>query len=113
MKSKTPHTKEPFTVPEGYFEQLTARVMKRVEREAARPRAMELPHATRQWQRAGAAAAIVAIMALAGYGIASPGDDPEREATGPHATENAVYTVDEVADYAMLDHQDIYEIISE
>ena len=40
-------------------------------------------------------------------------DDKDMNIATQSADSQQTYNVDDVADYAMLDHQDIYEIISE
>ena len=40
-------------------------------------------------------------------------DDKDMDIATQHTENQQTYNVDDVADYAMLDHQDIYEIISE
>lgn len=112
MKNDIPKIQEPFRVPEGYFDTLTARIMERVGSETPRvpaPRRRVLP----LWRRAAAAAAVIAVLSTGAYLLG--GSIATGTADGGQATADATasYTVDDVADYAMLDHQDVYEIISE
>ena len=107
--------KNPYTVPDGYFEQLTERVMSRLPESSSAP-AIETPAATEPAQRpalirrlrpwlvaACIAGAIVCttVYLRPGINTSKPNDE----------LADAIYTdsyIDDAADYAMVDNQEIY-----
>lgn len=99
---------EHFTVPEGYFDTLPERVMERLPQRGFQP--LRLHRSRPLLWRAAAAVAVLAVTGAGWYGYASR--DTADVASAP-AQKVEQYTVDDVADYAMLDRQDVYELISE
>lgn len=101
--------KEPFRAPEGYLDSLTADIMKRIPAEA-QPITMSQRRGRAVWYSAACITLLLGLSAMAYlYMPDGKGMNVATQSTEGQQT----YNVDDVADYAMLDHQDIYEIISE
>lgn len=101
--------KEPFRAPEGYLDSLTADIMKRIPSEA-QPITMSQRRGRAVWY---SAACITLLFGLSTMVYLYMPDDKVMNVATQSADNQQTYNVDDVADYAMLDHQDIYEIISE
>ena len=101
--------KEPFRAPEGYLDSLTADIMKRIPAEA-QPITMSQRRGRALWY---SAACITLLFGLSTMVYLYMPDDKVMNVATQSADNQQTYNVDDVADYAMLDHQDIYEIISE
>lgn len=102
-------TKNPFTVPEGYFEQLTAQVMDRLPEK--KPAKVAVMKRLRPWLYA--AACVCVGVFTAGVLFNSQNDNSkELEQMATLEQENINYYsdnyIDEEADYAMFDNQEIY-----
>lgn len=106
MKNEEEYIKEkmgrqnPFTVPDGYFESFSAKMMERLPEKQAKVRPL------RRWYYA-AACACIALFGASVFLMQADGD----EAVVASATEHEMYDasyVDEAVDYAMVDNQDIY-----
>jgi len=101
--------RNPFVVPEGYFEQLTDQVMQSLPER--RPRAKAI------WMRPVfyAAASVCALFVCAAVWLAWP--QASAPSQGPMAEvvqqEPDDTFFDEAADYMMLDNQDIYAYLSD
>lgn len=101
--------RNPFLVPEGYFDQLPDQIMKALPERK--------PKAKSVWMRPViyAAASIAALLICTGAYLALSSDETKHEAvlvTQPQQQE--VYDeFDEAADYMMLDNHDIYALLSE
>ena len=105
---------EPFKVPEGYFDNLTADIMSRLPDQPFQPvNAKREPH--RRWITAAAAAVVVTVMSAVTFAAFSlPENDSAAQgiaAAEPSASTES--TVEDVMDYAMIDHQDLYAILTE
>ena len=110
LKSKM-GTRNPFTVPEGYFDQLTAQVMQKINVEEEK-KAKKTKPAIMRTLRPLLYAAACSCIALFGVAIYQ---HPNHEATEAQELQsNIVVTgysdsyIEECADYAMLDNDDIY-----
>ena len=101
--------KEPFRAPEGYLDSLTADIMKRIPAEA-QPITMSQRRGRAIWY---SAACITLLLGLSAMAYLYMPDDKDMDVATQSTDSQQTYNVDDVADYAMLDHQDIYEIISE
>lgn len=101
--------KEPFRVPEGYLDSLTADIMKKIPAEA-QPITMSQRRGRAVWY---SAACITLLLGLSAMAYLYMPDDKDMDIATQSTDSQQTYNVDDVADYAMLDHQDIYEIISE
>ncbi len=108
----------PFSVPEHYFEDFTSRLMARLPEQAtvsAAPVQKNRP-VGRRWLVA-AAAALVGLMAGGAAVWFSAEEAPQsvaRTAPVETTTTESAYggSFDELADYAMLDNEDIYAYVS-
>ncbi len=104
--------RNPFRVPEGYFEQLTAQVMEQIPEEPKQPvRAKSI------WLRPVfyAAASVCALLISATVWLALPSEQPS---ASPMQAQTAVQQedsdtyLDEAADYMMLDNHEIYTLLA-
>ena len=98
--------KNPFTVPEGYFDQLTSQVMSQLPERRQESRVVQL----RKWFYAAACVAAVAVMGLT-FHFHQQAEDQAVVASVDTNIENSY--IDEVADYAMLDNSEIYAYLAE
>lgn len=98
--------KNPFTVPEGYFDQLTSQVMSQLPERRQKSRVVQL----RKWFYAAACVTAVAVMGLT-YHFHQQADDQAVVASVDSNTDNSY--IDEAADYAMLDNTEIYAYLAE
>ena len=106
--------KNPFTVPEGYFEQLTAQVMERLpEKPQQQKKKTVVIKQLRPWLYAAACVCVgVFIAALAFNNDNEQVRKQMQMATAEQENVEGYYYsdnyIDEEADYAMVDTQDIY-----
>lgn len=108
--------KQPFSVPEGYFDQFASQFMENLPEREEEAVVVRLDSHSR-WStiRRWSVAACLAI-ALAGAGMwAFQGESPK--ATGAadasqFASSNYNTAIDQAADYAMMDNGDIYAYVS-
>lgn len=110
----------PFRVPEGYFDQLTERVMaqlsEQVTAELSEQVTAQLPErrqksrfvALRPWLYAAACIVVLLVLSVT-FLFQRPADDTQQVAAN---TVESTY-MDEAADYAMLDNAEIYACLSE
>lgn len=107
----------PFSVPQGYFDTLAQRMIDRlpahevrmIPNEETKKNKYRLP----TWARLGAAAAVVAAICMAGIGFFN--DEPSTSspvASTTMATYSSEDNIDAMADYIMVDDQDLYAYIS-
>lgn len=107
----------PFSVPEGYFDNLAQRMIDNLPAHEVRMIPTEEKKKSRnrlfQWARYGAAAAVVAAVCMAGMHFIN--NEPTAQ-TQVAASTTASYSSDEnidaMADYIMADDQDLYAYIS-
>lgn len=105
----------PFRVPEGYFDRLTADVMARLpERQSENPKEEKTARRI-QLRRSWLAAASVAVVAIVGtlvyFNRLNPADTADKQVAAVAAPVSDSY-IDEAADYLMMDHQDIYACLT-
>lgn len=99
---------QPFRVPDGYFDQLADRLMQQLPDAEAEPQKPTLLVHMRPWLYAAACAVLLVggatlFMRQADFDTAS-----QQMAVVQDAAISADQSIDEAADYAMLDNQDIY-----
>lgn len=109
----------PFRVPEGYFDQLTERVMAQLpERDqqteviplsARRPKSRLV--ALRPWLYAAACTVAVVVMGLTFHHSNEPVEEQSLASTSSTNTESQY--MDDAADYVMLDNAEIYACLAE
>ncbi len=107
-----------FSVPEGYFDTIAQRVMDRIPANEVRmmPAMEEKKSSSRGllWVRLGTAAAVLAVVFSLGFYFT--GDNQQQSsqmAEAPKAVyNNNVDNVDAIADYIMVDDQDLYAYLS-
>ena len=122
--------RNPFTVPEGYFEQLTQQVMDRIpqttatidmqpalhaeEQPARKPARVAVMKRLRPWLYAAACICVGVFIAALAFNNRSEVAAPQTSAPQIAANTQADYGyysdayIDEAADYAMIDNQEIY-----
>ena len=111
--------KQPFTVPDGYFDQLAERVMERLpEQQPASVPQVSVGHKWRRWAVAAAAVGIVLTGSLVFMGQRSGNEGLATTSHRATATTTDAYSssnssLDMAADYAMLDNDEIYAMVSE
>ena len=126
---KTVGNRNPFRVPEGYFEQFTEQLMQQLpEREQTVAKHVDMAqqqsdsqlHARkvhmRPWLYAAACTALALMLGVSYYFMQSPATSSESApvaVVAPATTTPDYSYIDEVADYAMLDNAEIYACLSE
>ena len=113
--------RNPFTVPEGYFEQLTQQVMDKIPqavitemRPVRKPAKVAVMKRLRPWLYAAACICVGVCIAAIAFNNRSEVATPQHAAQHIAANEQADYGyysdtyIDEEADYAMIDNQEIY-----
>lgn len=111
--------KQPFTVPDGYFDQLTERVMERLpEQQPASVPQVPLRNRWRRWAVAAAAVGVIMTGSLVFIGQRSGNESlATMKHRAPAATDihssSDYSSLDMAADYAMLDNDEIYAMVSE
>ena len=111
----------PFRVPDGYFDQLTERVMSQLpEREQSAeqvslmtPRHKSRLVALRPWLYAAACMVAVVFMGVAFYFHQVKEDQTLANANVVNTTNTESQYIDEYADYVMLDNTEIYAYLAE
>jgi len=109
-------TRNPFRVPEGYFENLPLQIMEQLPEQPADQRISTARHATllRRFRPLLAAAALllVAVLSVTAYlNYQSNTSDEQQMAAVQEAVATDSY-FEEATDYAMLDNYDIYACLS-
>ena len=105
---------EHFTVPEGYFETFTEHMMSVLPQQEFQPMKVAARRQSPWLTRVAASVASLVLAGLATLSLTSghASQTAESSSTEPTLHEQQ-YTVGEAAEYAMLDRQDIYEMITE
>lgn len=105
----------PFKVPEGYFDTLQGRIMDALpdgEAKVVSIHAASRQSLVRRWLAAAAVACLVIAGATAYWLQASHGEEMASMAEQNVATVSADTYIDQVADYTMMDNDDIYTYLS-
>ena len=107
-----PHSM-PFSVPEGYFDKLTERVMAQLP-EDEQEQTKKANKIRRLFPYAAAASVIAAAIGIGIYLKFSDSQPPVQKPTQEVqvAQNNEEQTIEEVADYIMYDDNDLYAYIS-
>jgi hypothetical protein len=98
----------PFRVPEGYFDQLSAQVMSKLPERKQKARIVSL----RPFLYAAASIALVLVMGVAYFFQKDNEVQPLANNTTTATTYENSY-IDDAADYAMLDNVEIYACLSD
>ena len=107
-------THNPFTVPDGYFEQLSQQIIDRLPAEGAAPVPARTGHkpAIVRYLRPLLYAAACAVLAIAvGIVFRNSATTGTEQFVAQQQETNVTYSdtyIDDMADYAMLDNEDIY-----
>lgn len=104
--------RNPFLVPEGYFDNLTARVMDSIPAEAPakKTKARIVPMRIVRW--AAACVCFVAVCTTA-YIHFNPATNGAGNAADVAFVDDSNDDIIQAADYAMLDNQDMYHLLAE
>ena len=103
--------RNPFTVPEGYFEQLTAQVMDQLPEK--KPAKVAVMKRIRPWLYAAACVCVGVFIAAIAFNRQTE-DLQGQQQMANVGQENVYYSdsyIDEAADYAMIDNQEIYSCL--
>ena len=112
MKSSA-NGKNPFLVPEGYFDNLPDRVMSHI-REEGQHSILKRRHKSRFFIRLTAAAVLTGFFSLAGLMIYEQRHPLSNQQEGsPLTSLQEIEYTDELLDYAMLDNNDIEYYLTE
>ncbi len=104
----------PFTVPEGYFEQLRANILARCEQPAEEAQGVVLPW----WQRLArpligvAATVCLAIFSLSLYMNDTPAEVLLSDDSGAATSEEGRFVEDNAEDYILMDNDDMYRYLA-
>ena len=93
--------KNPFSVPEGYFDQLAGNIIGQLPQEQPKPARIRMLRPLLY----AAASVCLAIMGVAIYQFNASTAQPALALQETHYTDSYI---EDVADYAMLDNEDIY-----
>lgn len=105
--------KNPFLVPEGYFDNLPDRVMSHI-REDGQHSLLKRRHKSRFFIRLTAAAVLTGFFSLAGLMIYEQSHPLSNQQEGsPLTSLQEIEYTDELLDYAMLDNNDIEYYLTE
>lgn len=96
----------PFRVPDGYFDEFTARLMEQIPKDGGQAKTLSL----RSWLYAAACIAVAVVMGLTYY-FQQPMEAQPSVASTETNTDNTY--IDEVADYAMIDNAEIYACLAD
>ena len=126
---ETVGNRNPFRVPDGYFEQLTQQVMQQLpdrepsvakqvdmaQKPVSQPRARKVQ--MRPWLYAAACTALALMLGVSYYFMQSPATSTDAApmasaVPAANATLDNSY-IDDMADYAMLDNTEIYACLSD
>ncbi|MBR5084860.1 MAG: hypothetical protein IKX33_09695 [Prevotella sp.] len=107
-----PHS-QPFSVPEGYFDKLTERVMAQIP-EDEQIQTRKTRNIRRLFPYAAAASVLAAAIGIGIYLKFSDSQPPVQKQTQEvqFAQNNTEQTIEEVADYIMYDDNDLYAYIA-
>lgn len=106
--------REHFQVPEGYFSQLTKQVMRQLPERKPRGRMVSL----RPWLAAAASILVILVLTLT---VMPRGDNNTKMASVAAHSANVAHSaaavddsyMDEAADYALIDNDEIYACLSD
>lgn len=108
--------KNPFTVPEGFFDSFAEKMMQQLpETECAKPVVGEKRPSIIKRLRPYAIAASLTLLLVSAATILynRQNEQPAQLAATPTAQQSQEYTIDQIADYAMLDNQDFYSYLAD
>lgn len=112
--------RRPFTVPDGYFEQLGETMVRRLSEDGTCSAPVLRAVRKSMWQRLSplvAAASVVGVVMLVGLGVRRPAAERAVSASLPASASVAKAAgdgdeLDRVADYSMMDEDDVYAYLS-
>ncbi len=104
------NSKNPYRVPEGYFDQLKADVMARVAAEANTAKVVEM-HTPHRLLRPIIGVAASVCVAIFGVSVYMHNAGAEATVAEEPAQAEMLFASDDASDYIMLDNEDIYRYL--
>jgi len=106
-------TRTPFKVPEGYFDSVASEIMAKLPQEEQQAQVVELRPRSRRWRSVAMIAASVCV-AVFSVGMYLKGAAPQPSSQQSFAEiQSSSAAFDDVADYTMMDNQDMYAYVAE
>ena len=103
--------RNPYKVPEGYFDQLTERVMTRIDESAHASSPKQRTVKMRLWSAAAAVALLVGVSTTLFFHRQAT-DVPQGQSVPAMLADNDGDYLDEAADYLATDNNDIYAYLA-
>jgi hypothetical protein len=109
--------KNPFRVPECYFDDFTSQLMKKLPEQTKSAQIVVMsPRRKSRWRNVVAVAAcvVVGILSWSAYSLVSHSDQTAQQPVSEQVVDQSGYaTMDAMADYTMMDNEDMYAYVSE
>lgn len=102
--------KESFRVPEGYFENFSQKIMVQLTERECKPAIKS--YVTELLPRIAVSIAVLVVFTTSWF-VADSINDTYQTDTVSNAVYEGVYTIDELEELAMIDHQDVYMMLNE
>lgn len=102
---------EHYRVPDGYFEQFARDMMDKLPEQPFQPMNVVTTKVSPRWYAVAASVAAIVVAVFAATSLFIYNQDEEQLAKKNTVVEE--YSVDETADYVLIDHQDLYELITQ
>lgn len=106
----------PFTTPEGYFDDLTARIMEQIPDNTAKDNltacAVSQPRHRQLWSNITTVAASLVLIAMVAARLLSAPDSPKQSAQSDAQQISTEDYNEELMNYAMMDNMDVYCYLS-
>lgn len=120
QKLRQRNISEHFQVPEGYFENFATAMMEKLPEQPFQPLKLNI-HRESPLLRIAAAVATFFVLSISGYALLHSSTTHMHEVEGVSTASATIvddgnddkYTFEEAAEYAMIDLQDMHELISE
>lgn len=107
----------PFSVPEGYFEHFADQMMAMLPEQDGNASAQTVDISRRPqrgwWKPLAIAASVCALVMAGGWWTYKVTSDSPSPAVAVYQESSQNYTVDQIADYAMLDNADLYSYVAD
>ncbi len=102
---------QPFRVPEGYFDHFASQFISQLPEREARQIKLR-PSRWQQWRPWAAAAAFIGVVAVGATLWLGHSEQQPIDTFADTSAQKVEYTLDQAADYAMLDNQEIYAMMA-
>lgn len=103
-------TRNHFTVPEGYFDQFAQQIMSKLPEQKPKARTATIKR-LRSWLYAAACLCVGVMVAAIAFSNKAEEDVSQQQKIAAVQQDDSYYSdnyIDEAADYAMIDNQEIY-----